>query len=197
MIQWSRRAFAPLKADAEIARLLAIFHDSKGKAHPDFQFYLEAAVQKLPAKKCPHAIWGAALLYLYSHRANPELWPRTSALPILGHHAGLHDMGDGEQKIIAHINQVRASEVWKGIREFTASIAREFQFPRSSSVDPLHREFRLRMIFSCLVDADYLDTEAHFSPGNSTLRGLAGRRSWLFGQSSVRESASPDVASPR
>lgn len=166
----SRRATRFARSqDAGIAKVLALFHDI-GKAHPKFQFYLEAAVQKAPADKCPHAIWGAALLYLFVRKAHPNLWPEV-ALPILGHHAGLHAMADAEQKIIAHLNLHRKTEIWKGIRGFAASLASEFHFTAQSRGDLLQREFRLRMIFSSLVDADYLDTESHFSPGNSALRG--------------------------
>src|SRR5690606_12636317 len=37
--------------------------------------------------------------------------------------------------------------------------------------DARKAEFFLRMLFSTLVDADFLDTEAHFSPDRSALRG--------------------------
>jgi CRISPR-associated endonuclease/helicase Cas3 len=36
--------------------------------------------------------------------------------------------------------------------------------------DPLQAEMLVRMLFSCLVDADFLDTEAHFDPQRAAQR---------------------------
>lgn len=153
---------------SENARLVALVHDA-GKAHPDFQAYLEEIHSGNPTpKKCPHAIWGSALFYeILSGRA---VWQEI-ALPILGHHAGLHSAAEAEQKLCHHLNKSRDLPEHKVIKKHAfALLGSELKVPQQTS-NPLERELSIRMLFSCLVDADFLDTEAHFSPGKSPFRG--------------------------
>lgn len=154
-----------LSADA---RLVALAHDA-GKAHPGFQNYLEAINAKVPSpKKCPHAIWGAAFFYeVFRWRAN---WQEL-ALPVLGHHAGLHSASEAEQKICYHLNISRDLPEWRTIKKHVFDLlGTEMKVPHKTE-DPLDREFKIRMLFSCLVDADFLDTESHFSQKQFSLRG--------------------------
>ena len=71
---------------------IGLWHDL-GKANPEFQAYLHAADQNLPAKSAPHAFGGAAIIYaVLWGQEQSDSW-KDIALPIAGHHAGLHDAG--------------------------------------------------------------------------------------------------------
>ena len=150
----------------EWCEVLSFVHDV-GKFHPDFQEYLLAMFEKKSAPKCPHAIWGAAILFQLLK--NDERWKEIS-LPILGHHTGLHSAALAEQKLVEHLNNNVGNKTWNYIKHETAELLKTFSLPPTLKC-PFARELRLRMAFSCLVDADYLDTEAHFSPSQATLRG--------------------------
>lgn len=150
------------------ARIIALVHDA-GKAHPGFQEYLEAIHSNSPnPKKCPHAIWGAALIYELLRTR--ETW-RDLALPILGHHAGLHSASDAEQKLCHHLNISRTLPEWLTIKKHAFELLGEDLQVPTKVTDQLERELNIKMLFSCLVDADFLDTEAHFSQKKSALRG--------------------------
>jgi CRISPR-associated endonuclease/helicase Cas3 len=83
-----------------------------------------------------------------------------------GHHAGLHDSG-GLQSLVEDPKYALVSR----LAEVISSFEREISSIPSDSVDPpfaqdeLRCEFYIRMLFSCLTDADYLDTEC-FEAGN-------------------------------
>ena len=49
--------------------------------------------------------------------------------------------------------------------------AEALSVPVHTRRDPKAAEFYLRMVFSTLVDADFLDTEAHFNADRAGLRG--------------------------
>lgn len=151
----------------EWCEILSFVHDA-GKFHPAFQEYLQAMYEKRAAQKCPHAIWGAAILFLLLK--DDERW-KEMALPILGHHAGLHNAALAEQKLCEHLNTHLGTAEWKTINRATTELLQSEFLPPPTLACPFARELRIRMAFSCLVDADYLDTESHFSPSSASLRG--------------------------
>ncbi|MFV0337482.1 MAG: CRISPR-associated helicase Cas3', partial [Chthoniobacterales bacterium] len=99
-----------------------------------------------------------------------ENW-ETLLLPMLSHHTGLQSLDEAEPKLAFHRNQNRGTDTWREISDFGKSLIKSLPAPKKEP-DPWKREMRLRMLFSCLVDADYLDTEAHFTPRNIGLRGI-------------------------
>lgn len=96
---------------------------------------------------------------------------------IAGHHTGLLDGGSivdiPEEKTLAG----RIKRVVPNYKSFSNDICLEkLVTTKPPKIIPLGEKgfsisFFIRMIFSCLVDADYLDTESFFS-GGKTLRGI-------------------------
>lgn len=153
-----------------LARVAGLLHDA-GKAHPDFQNYLLLNARE-PDKKHPtvdHKSTGAIRI---RERAGDGL-----AQVLLGHHGGLSDAGDAIAKIAARVERdvermALAYERFTSnadIHDALASVG-DPDVPDWFSGDELEMEFLLRMLFSCLVDADALDTEAHMNPESHTAR---------------------------
>lgn len=84
-----------------------------------------------------------------------------SALCVLGHHAGLPDRGvrgdlSGSSTFMGRMNQKDRIPKYDAFRqEITLQRA-----PMPAPQTPYAAQFYVRMLYSCLVDADYLDTEA-------------------------------------
>lgn len=145
---------------------IGLWHDL-GKANLEFQAYLRAADQALPAKSVPHAFGGAALIYaVLWGQEQSDSW-KDIALSIAGHHAGLHDAGTLAQKLDEYMSTHRT--VLRQLTQFanTLPAPSRWQVPKLTKHE---RELLIRMTFSALVDADYLDTEAHFDAHRARAR---------------------------
>jgi len=94
------------------------------------------------------------------------------SLLIQGHHGGLHDRGDLKQWLLERKDDPvlcdAIDRAEKDVPELRA-IARPALPPHVRS--ELDAELFLRLLFSTLVDADYLDTERHFTDWKATTRG--------------------------
>src|SRR5215211_836106 len=156
----------------EITYLAGLWHDI-GKFNPDFQEYLalceRAAREGAPAPErgVPHAVYGALLAAESVQMLAPVIY---------GHHAGLPQLAR-LQSIVAEENP-DLRKVYKRLmpvaREQVSGLlyAGEARgLIHDPPADALQMELMARMIFSALVDADFLDTEAHFDPEISRLRG--------------------------
>lgn len=138
--------------------VLGMLHD-KGKEKTDFQKYIRSmsglADSHLVWENKDHAYVGALL----SKRLYPQSYPLL-AYPIAGHHAGLADYVDLE-------NTLR--------KELPKEIADEKALPLSvcCKEKPAWGEMHhlIRMLYSSLVDADYLDTERFMMPEKYAMRG--------------------------
>ena len=154
----------------ELARLAGLWHDL-GKFNPDFQRYLrdcEKAKREggpAPAKGVPHAVYGAMLAVDSLHAL---------AAIIYGHHAGLPN----GPKLKDAVRQPEARETYGSILPVAAEEVEGLDFGgdvRELFTDPPRDELQMetlqRMVFSALVDADFLDTETHFDSEAAELRG--------------------------
>lgn len=146
----ARKFAEPLLADA--AKQAGLLHDL-GKYRLPFQAYLTGEFPN--SAETHHAVYGAALAF-----KKEWLGP---AFAIAGHHAGLHDLSDLQalvsQKQYDAMNRLKPlEELFESEIEEIPKELEEPEFARSGS-DRAVTEFYVRMLFSCLVDADFLDTE--------------------------------------
>ncbi len=139
----------PLLANA--AKQAGLLHDL-GKYRIQFQEYLEG---KIPgSENTHHAVYGAALCFKRG-------WVGPS-FAIAGHHAGLHNRSDLKKlvcgKKYSAMDQLSSlEELFETELEKIPSELNEPEFAKKE--DKAIAEFYVRMLFSCLVDADFLDTE--------------------------------------
>jgi CRISPR-associated endonuclease/helicase Cas3 len=153
------RAFAVRFDAGDLAYYAGLWHDM-GKFHPQFQAYLQACAQGKRAQPHPHARYGAA----YAARHCPLL-----AFPIMGHHAGMPDKSDLKARLTQVADMPQAEQPALGA--MPALAPPQVSLPHwLQQNDALQAELLTRMLFSCLVDADFLDTEAHFDPQRAAQR---------------------------
>ena len=147
---------------ADLAECTGWLHDL-GKFRDAFQNYLKNP--RLKDKTTRHSVFGAAAAL-----ALPGV-----SLSILGHHAGLPDYSHWQSEL-KDLNLCPRIEAPRLLRLLEASrLDRTFPWqlvadhpirpdPRKGHLSaPLEYELEARMLFSCLVDADYLDTERYFT----------------------------------
>lgn len=154
----------------------ALAHDA-GKGRLVWQKYLrsksgfdeEAHLEGKPGK-IPHAIHGAKLVEELFGKAIG----RILAYGIAGHHAGLPDgsnaEGAGQASLEFQESQLKdISDIAPFVRDGLKTVkplAPPWQF-----TDGLDVSLWIRMLYSCLVDADFLDTEKYMDPEKHDLRG--------------------------
>ena len=157
---------------APLGRLLAQLHDA-GKAQPAFQRYILGKSDQ----KAPHSAAGALLAtsLLPSHPKGCPL-KRTRiaqllAYAISGHHRGLYNYGELETKLKDIDTKDRCkkaegdlselmSEVQNWVKEHGAKTEAYLRKLASRVEEEEQAQALIRLLFSCLVDADFLDTEA-------------------------------------
>jgi len=155
------------------AELAGLWHDL-GKYRKRFQDYirLQSGYEKENAhiengKRAPHSTAGA----IHATKMLPSGFGHIVAYLIAGHHAGLPDWYGGKGSLAFRIKD--------GLSEYQEAIAEDIPD------DILHRDcptipdaaqssvsisLWMRVLFSCLVDADFLDTEFYMQPEKSALR---------------------------
>jgi CRISPR-associated endonuclease/helicase Cas3 len=143
---------APFNASEE-ARLAGLLHDL-GKYRDKFQSYLRG--ERSSSAETQHAIFGAAWAASEVHQL------QCTALAIAGHHAGLHNQCD-----IEGMCAKRGLRIPETVPALIALLESELGTlppppPAPAWILTEHSaEFYARLIFSCIVDADRLDT-AHW-----------------------------------
>lgn len=164
---------AGLKQLIPLGELLGRLHDA-GKAQPAFQRYIRGE----SAAKAPHSAAGAllatSLLYKFSVELGLKKLPRTSQLlayAISGHHRGLYNYAELQNKLEEVDCKDRCKKTAEALTKLTAEIqswAKEYAEATETSLKELAKQVGateqaqalVRLLFSCLVDADFLDTEA-------------------------------------
>jgi len=146
----------------DLAYAGGLLHDI-GKYSPEFQRRLEGATIRVD-----HSTAGAR----EAEALYPKQLSRILEYIITGHHGGLLNYGNNENGLEERLGN-RFLPDYSAYRD-------EIQTPDLTgfrpSLRPIQKRvgfsiaFYTRMLYSCLVDADSLDTEAFADPGSSSLR---------------------------
>ncbi|MBV5333773.1 CRISPR-associated endonuclease Cas3'', partial [bacterium] len=153
------------------AYLAGLWHDL-GKYREGFQRYVRLADNpnahiegKVGGREKTHSAAGA----LWAIQQLPKPYGNIVAYLIAGHHAGLDDWDGG-------LNQrLQNDDSKQEFKEALAANPPDHLLAHSDLVaqipgGPAGFSLWVRMLFSCLVDADFLDTEAHFDAGKPARR---------------------------
>lgn len=136
-----------------------LIHDI-GKFSDEFQEYIHAVV--VEKSKNPKYFRGSV-----DHTSAGAIYAATNKLHILdylsaGHHSGLQDSKDKQ-------NRLAKTECFESVKERAAQFFSENKIPPLENfmgmpIDKHSLNMLVRLMFSSLVDADYLDTEKFFFP---------------------------------
>lgn len=157
-------------------RLAGLLHDL-GKAAPEWQTYLQKAHAAPESNhiKVDHKLSGACFAQNLASGAS-------MALAIAGHHGGLHDYSDLKTRLLDAEVRGRLSAAQMALPLSIPSEGLEFpawiRAEKSKDIGRRNLEAFTRILFSALVDADFLDTEAYYASSgkpdaqaNRTARG--------------------------
>ena len=172
-------SFADSFASGIYGRLVGELHDV-GKARSAFQSYLKRCngIEDSEADGGDHSHSGAGACWL---EKNCGAFGKALAYCVAGHHAGLPDWSGGEapngalairlkeDKPVLSEDNVNA---WISAHE-SAWLKERLSTPFAFCREDSSLSFWIRMMYSCLVDADFLDTEAFMDPGRAALRSSA------------------------
>ncbi|HWP82384.1 MAG TPA: CRISPR-associated endonuclease Cas3'' [Bacteroidota bacterium] len=173
--------FAKAFGNRDWAELLGYWHDL-GKFHPAWQKYLrresgydeEAHVEGKRGR--PNHSGAGAILAL--EKGNHEPPARVLAYAIAGHHGGLANwVADLESRLIRS-EEIATLKAVKDTPEASAFLSKPIPqsvpcvLAKANHSDAAeHFHLWIRMLFSCLADADFLDTEAFMEPEKAAQRG--------------------------
>lgn len=171
---------------SEWARLAGRWHDL-GKYQPAFQSYIrrtsrddpDARVEEAASGRVDHSTVGAlhAVRHLGTSGARGPAVGRLLAYAIAGHHSGLPDWyeADGGLRALEYRLRDRIPNYEATVAAPGASAHIAGAVPPGGPPARCATALWLRMLFSALVDADFLDTEGFMDPAKA--RGRAGWRS--------------------
>ena len=154
----------------DIARIIGLLHD-KGKEQTEWQKYIRGVTGYDP--KYAHIKSGPNHAYIGA-RITQILYPQLAPLiaqPIAGHHRGLYDYCE-------YIEETK-----KDIpKEVLIPESQSCAMPRQQNLKSYDLHHLVRMLFSCLVDADSLDTEEFMNPEQASLRSTHTTMTELLGK---------------
>ena len=163
---------------AEWGCVSGLLHDF-GKAAPEFQAYLRRENQlddpeydSVSTGRINHSSAGAAFAEKFYNREKRP-FGRILSYIIAGHHAGLPDYfaadgGNGALEIRLQEGHANLSDLQHYADNVSLILSPLEQIP--AFVNPQSLHFWIRMLFSCLTDGDFIDTESFMDPTRNDLR---------------------------
>lgn len=180
--------FAGAFNSGELGRVMGLLHDL-GKARASFQAYLRRCngIEDSEADHGDHSHSGAGACWLWN---NAGILRKALAYCIAGHHTGLPDRSCGENPNGALEDRIKrdASVLDEpSVCEWISTYGYEYikdqlKIPFQFSQRDSSLSFWIRMMYSCLVDADFLDTEAFMDPERAALRPVSDSLEVLSGR---------------
>ena len=158
------REFAAGFGGRDSAYYAGLWHDV-GKFNPAFQEYLRRCESNPQARGSGPDHKGAGAVLASRHC--PPL-----SLLMHGHHGGLRSLTETKNWVAERTEDAAVQQAVADARRVIPDLepAVEIAMPAIATGDELATELYLRLLFSALVDADWLDTESHFEPGVSSQR---------------------------
>jgi CRISPR-associated endonuclease/helicase Cas3 len=144
----------------EWGKAMGMLHD-KGKEPKLFQDHIKFSSGYDISIHCQNNVKHAYIGALIAKRQYPSCYPLI-CYPILGHHAGLTDYMDFDNYMKMDI----PSDVSIPENAYQLAVPNNLHLSGKEQVHHL-----IRMLYSCLVDADFLDTESFMDEKHSSLRG--------------------------
>ena len=165
------QSFEPGSATERWAYIAGLWHDL-GKYRPGFQRYVrlsdnpDAHIEgKVGGREKTHSAAGA----LWAIQQLPKPYGNILAYLIAGHHAGLDDWNGGLSQRLQ--NDDSKQELKEALEANPpVNVLAHSDLVAQIPGGPAGFALWVRMMFSCLVDADFLDTEAHFDAGKPARR---------------------------
>ncbi len=163
--------FAAEFNNSEWGKLLGLWHDL-GKYSDEFQEYIKKNSGYEEGERLGKTDHTSAAAIL-AKETYPSLWPPI-AYCIAGHHAGLHNFTHDSRVSGDLSDRLKKQDYLDKIRSKIPNELLEkinLNPPIGKPIDPKQMHLWIRMLFSCLVDADYLDTECFMNPESFERRG--------------------------
>lgn len=151
--------FANIFNAGQWGKYAGLLHDA-GKATNAFQQRLEGKPGRVD-----HSTFGTRLAKERAGKLGLLL-----SYAIAGHHGGLPDGGNQRTELHYRLLHNKIPEDSAPLREIDGPEELTLPFTPSRNRAGFSLSFFTRMIFSCLVDADFLDTEAFCSPQQAAFR---------------------------
>lgn len=164
----------------EIGYLLGLLHDL-GKYQAGFQRYIRQQSgldPTLSGWRTPHSPAGARYAYDLTQEGGNQQLLKILSLCIGAHHRGLYNDSEWRGQVVEPRDTERAvADLVRGLQP-EASQLEELLHKASldkvatvwNELDEDDYQLLVRMLFSCLVDADFLDTERFMTPDKSLVR---------------------------
>lgn len=164
--------FAEMFLNAEWGKIIGRWHDI-GKYSEEFQQYIRVNSGYKEGSllgKTDHTSAGA----IYAKETLPEGYWQPIAYCIAGHHAGLHNWYPEPGLSGSLLERLTKLELLNSVRNHFVEETIDFKklnAPTGKALPCESFHLWIRMLFSCLVDADYLDTESFMNPESFEKRG--------------------------